>query len=113
MQTKRKRKLGDDLGPILDGEVLDCGSLNFMDDQRAPAQLHRPGSLPMSDADRTRKATLYDKHDKEISERWKNPPPVAAAPSEVSLDSPRPIGDARATAYAAYEQRISCAWRHR
>ena len=57
---------------------------------------HRPGSLPVTDADRERRTALYRGHDEKLSARWQStPPPVNPT------DAKRPTGDARLNAYAA------------
>jgi hypothetical protein len=39
---------------------------------------HRPGSLPLADADRQRRESMYRKRDAELSERWKITAPSPA-----------------------------------
>jgi hypothetical protein len=73
----------------------------------ADAVGHRPGSLPMTNAERERRTALYQDHDKRLSERWMTLQPTADTP-----DAGHSTGDARLDAYARYQQRVTDAWRH-
>ena len=73
----------------------------------ADAVGHRPGSLPMTDAEREHRTTLYSDHDKRLSERWRTPQPTAN-----TTDARHSTSDARLDAYANYQERIANAWRH-
>lgn len=62
-----------------------------------------PRSLPLTDTEREQRNALYDRQKKELSERWKHPNPQdapAVADTVVTKDH-----------YAAYEARVSSAWR--
>ena len=63
---------------------------------------HRPGSLPMTDADMQRRHTLHSTYDAMISQRWRNPQVTAN-----HSDAGRPTGDARLGAHGRYEERIA------
>jgi hypothetical protein len=73
----------------------------------ADAVGHKPGSLPMTDAERERRTSLYRDHDKRLSERWRTPQQTAS-----TTDARHSTGDARLDAYARYQQRVTDAWRH-
>jgi len=74
--------------------------------QRAAATLHAPGSLPTTDADRERRAELYQKRDKRLVDAWKNPPPLDPAQT-VRTSTPASSADR----YAARDARLEQAWR--
>ena len=69
---------------------------------------HRPGGLPMTDADMQRRRALHMTYDTMVSQRWRTPE-VTSNQSDVG----RPTGDARLEAHARYQERITNAWRHR
>ena len=68
---------------------------------------HRPGYVQLSDAERERRDSLYREHDEKLSERWRTRPPAASATA-----ARHSTGDARAHAYARYQQHVTDAWRH-
>jgi len=63
---------------------------------------HRPGYVPITDQERLRRTQQQMAYDAVVSDRWRTPAGTAAKQSQ-------PTGDAR----AAYEHRLTNAWRHR
>jgi hypothetical protein len=58
---------------------------------------HRPGGLPVTDADRQRRRALHDAADSKLSERWKRP--------SIKSESKPPV------TMADRDQRLSQRWR--
>jgi hypothetical protein len=71
--------------------------------RKPSASGHKPGSLPVTDAERTTRAALYDAADKRLSDRWKNPPPVVTTKAQPTTDL--------AQAYARRDKALSDRWR--
>lgn len=95
-----------------DGRCLSVKVPAFMRDNQPPpaGPLHRPGSLPLTDAQRQQMATPYLAHRQAISEAWRNPTPL---PPEMTADGP-PQASTPTTADQAYEERnrrLADAWR--
>lgn len=77
-----------------------------------PPQIHRPGSLPMTDAQRQERASPYLAHCQRLSEAWKTPIQV---PTETPGD-PLRASETPTTADPARkqrDQRLTDAWRKR
>jgi len=80
-------KTTDDDGVIKDGQTVRV-PMNMMDGVRDPVQraimadsiarqsgtLHAPGSLPLTDADRTSRETLYQRRDQKTCDAWRTAP---------------------------------------
>lgn len=69
---------------------------------------HRPGPVVVADADaeRRRRAALYDAYDQRISEAWKD-----QAPPTADRANPPPTPAEVSDCYKRYDQRIENAWR--
>lgn len=81
----------------------------------APGGLHRPGSLPLADAERDARQTAYEDRKRSLSDRWRQPapaqPPASARAPQTT--PPAPVAGA-ADAYARYAERCATleqAWR--
>jgi hypothetical protein len=75
-------KIEDDDDVIRDGAVLRVPLLLMDGVQRAVAGEvnivgHRPGSLPLSDAEREKRKVVYDTYEQDLTSRWKSSPTPA------------------------------------
>jgi hypothetical protein len=99
---------------VIDGkEVLDDGEVlivrtRLMDHatvgvpvSRSPRGLQQPGSLPMTDADRARRAAMVATKDKMLSDRWKHPAEPAATAAALANND----------VYARRDKRLSERWK--
>lgn len=103
----RDRKLKDgDVVTIpmmmMDGRTVD----GVIDAPTNATQRSAPGSLAMTDAERDRRAKLYEDRDSRVCDAWKNPPALDPAQS-VRTSTPAPSADR----YAARDARLEHAWR--
>jgi hypothetical protein len=73
--------------------------------QRAASTLHAPGSLATTDADRERRAELYQKRDKRLVDAWRNPPPLEPTQAKTAI-----VSKTSAERYAARDARLESAW---
>lgn len=112
--TKSSETTDDEV--IKDGQTVTV-RMNLMDSaldtvQRAiiAAQqsntLHAPGSLATTDAERDRRAKLYEDRDKRLTDAWKNPPSLDPGQT-VRTITPASSADR----YAARDARLEQAWR--
>jgi hypothetical protein len=73
-------KIEDDEEVIRDGSVLHIPLLLMDSVQRAVVSDsfvgHRPGSLPLSDAERENRKVVYDAYERDLTNRWTSPPPA-------------------------------------
>ena len=126
MNNHSRTQIIDKNGNVVDGTTIPDGGrmrvhMLLMDSRKPPAAVHtvikdmaghRPGSLPLTDADRTRRVTMYRTRDVALSARWK-----AAAPSPletVQLEQVRraaPPASDLAAAYARRDKALSERWR--
>jgi len=67
---------------------------------------HVPGSLPMTDADRTSREKLYEARDKRLTDAWKSPPPLDPAQAKTAI-----VPATSAERYAARDARLENAWK--
>lgn len=97
----------DDSDMLKDGEVLRV-SMMLMDGvpravtgRSTPVSMvgHRPGSLPLTDAQRSERVERQRAYNDEVSQRWRSHAPQAPG-------KPRPD-----TARARYQDRLTNAWR--
>jgi hypothetical protein len=65
---------------------------------------NQPHCAPQSDADRERRQQLYADAEQRLTERWKNPTPLAADVAKPT--APQPTGDATQDAYQRYDAAI-------
>ena len=126
MNNQTRTQIVDKHGnPVIGSVIPDGGRMRvtmlLMDSRKPPAAVHtvikdmaghRPGSLPLTDADRTRRVTMYRTRDVALSARWK-----AAAPSPletVQLEQVRraapPASDLTA-AYGERDKKLSERWK--
>lgn len=108
-----------------DGESLSFG-MQFMDsmdplhramlqDAATPsAPLHRPGSLTISDAERDRRADMYDAQKARLSNAYRDVPPLAATPHADAapgiVHAQPSTGDAVEDAYTRRNVALQNAW---
>ncbi|WP_454644531.1 hypothetical protein [Bradyrhizobium liaoningense] len=81
----------------------------------APAGLHRPGSLPLADADRDVRQAAYEDRKRNLSDRWRHPAPAqpAADANAPQTTPPAPVAGV-SDADARYVERCAAleqAWR--
>ncbi|MBR0994927.1 hypothetical protein JQ580_29885 [Bradyrhizobium japonicum] len=81
----------------------------------APAGLHRPGSLPLADAEQDARQAAYEDRKRSLSDRWRQPAPAELAASAKSPPTPPPgplaaVSDAEAR-YAERCAALEQAWR--
>jgi len=81
----------------------------------APAPLHRPGSLPLADADRDAREAAYLQRKRAVADRWRHPapaqPPSVARPPQTKPSAPvAGVSDADAR-YAQRCAALETAWR--
>ena len=67
---------------------------------------HKPGSLPITDADRASREEIYARRDQKMTDAWKNPSPLDPSQSKKAI-TPAPSADR----YAARDARLEAAWR--
>lgn len=77
-------------------------------DAQKPTQMHRPGFVQLSDVDRSKRERIYREHEKNVTDRWKNPMQRANHNDASPL-----TGEAKSSAHVHYEQRLTNAWRPR
>jgi hypothetical protein len=90
--------------------VVDAGrggpQLRIGDVEMKTETLHRPGSLPMTDADRASREKLYEQRDKRLTDAWKNPPSLDASQAKIAI-TPAASTDI----YERRDARLRDAWR--
>lgn len=67
---------------------------------------HRPGSLPMTDAERISREELYAQRDKRISDAWRDPPALEPSQAKTAI-----VPAASADIYERRDARLRDAWR--
>ncbi|WP_407186705.1 hypothetical protein [Bradyrhizobium centrosematis] len=81
----------------------------------APAGLHRPGSLPLADAELDARQTAYDDRKRSLSDRWRHPAPAQSPAGAIPRQTPPPAPMAGLSdADARYAERCAAleqAWR--
>ncbi|WP_234684683.1 hypothetical protein [Bradyrhizobium monzae] len=77
-------------------------------DAAPPAMLHRPGSLPLADADTDARQTAYDDRKRSLSDRWKQPAP-AQLPADARPGQTTPPAPVAAASDAAAQYAGRCA----
>jgi hypothetical protein len=97
---------------LRDGEVYRVPILVMDSQQRAVAASqpgtvgHRPGSLPITDADRAARVARQAAADAKLCDRWKHPP----ATQVTTAPPPAPTTDVAAL-YAKRDKALSEAWK--
>ena len=105
-------KLEDEDSVIKDGQTLRVPM--FMMDSlsrvvvadTAPTVGHKPGSLPITDADRASHEEMYARRDQKMTDAWKTPAPLDPSQTKKAI-TPAPSADR----YAARDARLEQAWR--
>lgn len=92
-----------------------AASPQLMLDGTPPGPLHRPGSLPLSYADRDARQAAYEDRKRSLSDRWRHPapaqPPAGAIPPQTPPSAPvTGVSDAEAR-YAERCAALGNAWR--
>lgn len=78
---------------MMDADALRSVSANLTDSQKValadalnaqqpPTAMHRPGSLPLTDADRAAREQALDARDKRLVDAWKSPPAADATSTQ-------------------------------
>lgn len=105
-------KLEEEDSVIKDGQTLRVSM--FMMDSLARVVVadtastvgHKPGSLPITDADRASREEIYARRDQKMTDAWKNPSPLDPSQTKKAI-TPAPSADR----YAARDARLEQAWR--
>lgn len=74
----------------------------------APAGLHRPGSLPLADAERDARQAAYEDRKRSLSDRWRHPAPAQPPSGAIPPQTPPPAPLASVSdAEARYAERCA------
>ncbi|MBR0852142.1 hypothetical protein JQ543_30710 [Bradyrhizobium diazoefficiens] len=110
--------LDKDGKPIAGRAVPDGGRVRvpaMIMDTASAGTLHRPGSLPLADADRDRREAALADRDRRLSEAWKQPAPAQipadAKPGQTTPPAAVAGASDAAARYAGRCAALETAWR--
>ena len=100
---------------MMDHRPPGLASLTIADVQSAPTAMHQPGYARLTDQQVTDRDKMLADRDSRLSSAWKKPPPLSAADTSKSLQTPALTAGATpsdaAAAHTARVARMEAAWR--